>query len=183
MKKILMALVAVLLTATVAGAQSNLASKWTVGPSIPFFTGEFDSVGNHGGFHGGLLAQGAGVMISRQLKANDAGDVTLLGVGFPIYGTFQGGDPSNFRLMPGAALTFYNQLFALGAAVKFIDVAPGRAPVGLFDGVDRTDLVLLASFSINIGNGTPPPEAALYYRSVGAAAAALPKPPNYWRPW
>lgn len=165
-----------------AEAQTNLASKWSFGPTIPFFTGEFDSVGTHGGFHGGVLNAGAGVTLNRNLFPNAAGDISYLTIGVPIFGAFQGGDPSTFKLIPGITLGTFNNVLAAGVGVKVLDVAPGRMPAGVFaDGFDRSDIVLLLAFSFNLGGGTTPPNAA--FKSVGAAGAELPPPPNYAKLW
>jgi len=163
-------------------AQAQTASEWSYGPTIPFFTGEFDSIS---GFHGSTLAAGAGVSLKRNFAPNDDGSVRMLSVGFPVFLNYLGGDASAFRLMAGATVGTFNDLIAAGVAFKFVDASQGGAPRGLADGFDRDDIVLLVSFNLNLGGGSAeaPPRTLAGIARKAVQPAPKKSPPNYVRLW
>lgn len=172
--------VAFLLLAPPAKA-ANIASDWSWGPTMPMFTVRFDSIGEHGGVHGGVLNAGAGVTLNRNFLPNADGSVKQLTLGLPIFASFTGGDPSTFSLAAGATLGTFNNLVSLGAAVKFFDVAPGRLPAGLIDGLDRTDVIVLISFGLNLGGGEPRPLKAGLFEALRPRDPS--PPPGYVKLW
>lgn len=177
---VLLAFLSVPSTSHAAGA---LASDWSWGPTVPFFTVRFDSIGQHGGVHGGMLNAGAGVSLNRNFLPSPDGTVKRLTLGVPIFASFTGGDPSSFSLAAGATLGTYNNVIALGAALKFVDVAPGRLPQGALVGLDRTDVVVLISFGLNLGGGEPRPIAKQSLKSALFGGSSQDPPPAYVKLW
>lgn len=152
----------------------NLAASFSHGPTLPFFTVSFDSVGVHDGVHGGWLNQGAGYSFNWNFAPTETGAVRMLTVGVPVFANFNGGDPSTFSFAVGATLGTFNNLVSIGPAVRVINVAPGREPDGVFaNGFTREDVFMLVSFGLNLGGGTPAPRSKL---SLRAAAPESPPP-------
>lgn len=113
-----------LLLALPAGAQ-NLAPSFSYGPSVPFFTVRFDSLGEHGGIHGGVLNEGAGISFNRNFLPNEDGTIRNLTLGTTVFANFTGGDPSTFSITVGETIGWRNNLLAIGPALRKI----GRAHV------------------------------------------------------
>jgi len=165
---------------------SNLAPSFSSGPTIPFFTVRFDSIGQHGGAHGGMLAAGAGYSFNWNFLPNDSGSIRKLTVGVPVFARFQGGDPSKFAFTTGVTVGTLNNLVALGFAADLADLTYGGNPKGLLTGdVSRENFMVLVAFGINLGMGQP--SAATSVRAglaeaIGGAPNRTP-PPNYVKFW
>lgn len=163
--RVLAMLAAVLLMASPAAAQ--VASHFSHGPSIPFFTVEFDSAGDA---TSGMLSAGAGYSFNLNYLPSADGAWRYMTIGVPVFLSVPSGD---LNLAAGLTLGTLNNLVAVGAAVDLARVGDGPDSGVLVGDVSKENLKVLVAFGFNFGSGSPPPGARLV-----AAAPAQP-PPNY----
>ena len=170
MKRFIILALSFLALALPAAAQ-NTVPTFSWGPTLPMYKWPLEGSSSQ-------LPAGAGVVFWYNTALDESATMARLSIGAPLFVSGEH-DPNTFFLTTGLTLGTLNGMVSGGIVCDVVRATSGSEPGGLFDGIQKRDFALVASFSLNFGSGVKSSTVKKAGAIVSGQASHIERPPGY----